>query len=219
MNEEAPFKLWKTLADRFGDRTRIVKPRAIQDYNELRFSDFKSVAAFDERFSDIRARLNYCGESALLTEDKMIEKTLMTMHPSMHTERNNWRSKGFTSYSDLINEMTRSEVEERIVVENHEKRVVTGESHYSGVGKTANKSFRRNDRKHKPFGNQKKPDVKNLICYRCGCSGHFKANCKTATHLVDAYQRTKKDENKKLESHGIESVPSQPTPDNKPLSN
>ena len=79
MTERDPLVLWQSLKDRFSQQRSIVLPRAQQDWINLRFQDFKSVAAYNSALHRIVTKMRLCGQK--ITDVDMIEKTLSTFHP------------------------------------------------------------------------------------------------------------------------------------------
>jgi len=61
MTEKDPLVLWQSLKDRFSQQLTIVLPRAQQDWINLRFQDFKSVAAYNSALHMIVTTLRLCG--------------------------------------------------------------------------------------------------------------------------------------------------------------
>ncbi|XP_021321719.1 uncharacterized protein LOC110437570 [Sorghum bicolor] len=79
MTEKDPLVLWLFLKDRFSQQLTIVLPRAQQDWINLRFQDFKSMATYNSALHTIVTKLCLCGQK--ITHADMIEKTLSTFHP------------------------------------------------------------------------------------------------------------------------------------------
>lgn len=214
MMEEDPEKLWKTLLERFGDRKKVILPRATHDYETLKFSDFKSVSDYNNRLCDIVQRLTYCSEEASVTDDKLISKTLLTMHPSRAAQRNAYRNQKFTTYNALFNQMMADEDEEKIVIANHDKRIpASNESHFLGrLGKMPPR---------KPFNKEKKPYSKqqhrdkdfreDRSCYKCGIKGHLASSCKSSQATIDRFKSSEDYKGRKETHHVDTSVESAAT--------
>jgi hypothetical protein len=79
MTEKDPLVLWKSQKDRFSQQLAIVLPRAQQDWINLHFQNFKSMAAYNCAMHRM-TKLRLCGKK--ITDADMIEKTLSTFHPS-----------------------------------------------------------------------------------------------------------------------------------------
>ena len=217
MSEENPTTLWSSLASRFGDRTKIVLPRAISDFEMLSISDCASVTEYDIKLKDIVSRLRYCKEDDRITDKKLIMKTLMTMHPSRQNDKNNYTNSNYESYDKLIIQMLADEVSLKDSIERiqHQARLPQhnqGESNFNGVQKKFHRKNSNNREsfqgssisKRKQFNQQKihghprssgqtshtSYDSRNppRTCFRCGTKGHVATNCKTADHLVKLYK-------------------------------
>jgi precorrin isomerase len=75
-----PLELWTKLKERFSPQRTTVLPKAQNTWANLRFLDFKSVAAYNTAIHRIVAQLRFCGQ--IITDIEMIQKTLETFHPT-----------------------------------------------------------------------------------------------------------------------------------------
>ncbi|XP_040369562.1 uncharacterized protein LOC121051353 [Rosa chinensis] len=69
--------LWVALEERFGNIQDTLLPDLKVQWNNIRFSDFKSVAEYNSEALRLQAMLKFCGKP--LTEDELLEKTLSTI--------------------------------------------------------------------------------------------------------------------------------------------
>jgi hypothetical protein len=99
MTEKDPLVLWLSLKDRFSQQLTIVLPRAQQDWINLRFQDFKSMAAYNSTLHKIMTQLRLCGQK--ITDASMIEKTLSTFHPDNIVLQQQYRNSKYQKYSEL----------------------------------------------------------------------------------------------------------------------
>lgn len=72
MTERDPLVLWQPPKDHLGQQLTVVLPRAHQDWINLRFQDYKSVAAYNSALHRIVTKMRLCGQ-----------KTLSTFHPAI----------------------------------------------------------------------------------------------------------------------------------------
>ncbi|XP_040367250.1 uncharacterized protein LOC121050596 [Rosa chinensis] len=70
-------ELWVALEERFGNIQDTLLPDLKVQWNNIRFSDFKSVAEYNSEALRLKAMLKFCGKP--LTEDELLEKTLSTI--------------------------------------------------------------------------------------------------------------------------------------------
>ncbi|KAM0985386.1 hypothetical protein ACFX2C_012664 [Malus domestica] len=74
--EEDPRALWVALADCFDHQKDIFLPEARNDWQHLRFQDFKSVNGYNYEVCPIQSLLKFCNET--LTEEDFLENTYST---------------------------------------------------------------------------------------------------------------------------------------------
>jgi len=60
--EKDPLVSWQSLRDRFSQQLKIVVPGAQPDWINLRFQDYKSVAAYNSALHRIVTKLRLCGQ-------------------------------------------------------------------------------------------------------------------------------------------------------------
>ncbi|XP_021321419.1 uncharacterized protein LOC110437327 [Sorghum bicolor] len=181
MTEKDPLVLWQSLKDRFSQQLTIVLPRAQQDWINLRFQDFKSVAAYNSALHRIVTKLRLCGQKII--DADMIEKTLSTFQPRQHfvpeahanvakSSRNRKRSRGRGKWKGKKGAMFK----------------------VKGKGKPKGRFDPKKERGD--HSGEEQGD-----CYRCGAKGHWSRNCRTPKHLVDLYQQSKNKSKGQHESH------------------
>jgi len=72
----------------------------MDQWNKLRFQDYKSVVAYNSAMHQIIAQLEFCG--VIITEEEKLEKTFSTFHASQVLLQQQYRLRGFTEYYDLV---------------------------------------------------------------------------------------------------------------------
>lgn len=212
MAEENPKDLWVALEKRFEKLKYSIKPRAIQDWANLRFADYKTVAEYNSALHKICTILTLCGQK--ITDEEKIEKTLSTFHPNMAQISRNYRQNDYKEYCVLIDVMTVDESNDDVLRKNfisqpssskHVSTEVNANSYKIKKHGKQNKKGRNNKKaarsdqkgegkpKQKPYGEQ------NQTCFRCGLRGHWSRICKESREVVNAYQATRK--KGKIETH------------------
>ncbi|XP_021729393.1 uncharacterized protein LOC110696413 [Chenopodium quinoa] len=97
---EDPKELWDCLNERFGHHKRVLLPKALFDWTNLRFQDFKSVIDYNSTIHEIVSILRYCDHP--VTDEQMIEKTLTTFHASNILLQEQYRERGFKKFNELM---------------------------------------------------------------------------------------------------------------------
>ncbi|XP_021321302.1 uncharacterized protein LOC110437247 [Sorghum bicolor] len=120
MTEKDPLVLWQSLKDRFSQQLTIVLLRAQQDWINLRFQDFKSVAAYNSALNKIVTKLHLCGQK--ITDADMIEKTLSTFHPGNIVLQQQYRNSRYTKYCELSEVLSVAEQQNEVLMNNHSTR-------------------------------------------------------------------------------------------------
>ncbi|XP_021732978.1 uncharacterized protein LOC110699770 [Chenopodium quinoa] len=81
---EDPKELWDCLNERFGHHKMVLLPKALFDWTNLWFQDFKSVIDYNSTIHEIVSILRYCDHP--VTDEQMIEKTLTTFHAKQNSD-------------------------------------------------------------------------------------------------------------------------------------
>ncbi|GJZ63406.1 disease resistance CC-NBS-LRR class family protein [Tanacetum coccineum] len=98
-NCDDPSILWKDLETRFNNQREVLLPSARDEWNNLRFQDFKKVNEYTSALFRICGTLRFCGQS--VTEADMLEKTFSTFHASHINLQQQYRLQNFKRYFDL----------------------------------------------------------------------------------------------------------------------
>ncbi|GJV63667.1 retrovirus-related pol polyprotein from transposon TNT 1-94 [Tanacetum coccineum] len=98
-NCDDPSILWKDLETRFNNQREVLLPSARDEWNNLRFQDFKKVNEYTSALFRICRTLRFCGQT--ITEADMLEKTFSTFHASNLNLQQQYRLQNFKRYSDL----------------------------------------------------------------------------------------------------------------------
>ncbi|GAV85820.1 UBN2 domain-containing protein, partial [Cephalotus follicularis] len=221
---ENPLELWQNLNDRFEHLKVVVLPKALNDWAQLRFQDFKTVSEYNSTLFKIVSQLKMCGE--VITEDMLLEKTYRIFHASNVLLQQQYRLHGFTKYRELIGSLLIAEQNNEFLLKNHENRptgsaplpeVNATSSEFRGRGRGRGRGSGRNQNFLGPRNNNsmkwQNPDTKQRQkqssrdeqtqnkkgnCNRCGMEGHWYRACRTAKHWVDLYQASLKVNDKRI---------------------
>lgn len=117
---KSPFELWKSLKDRFDHQKTVILPRARYEWMQLRLQDFKTVAEYNSEMFRIVSKLRLCGEK--VTDEHMLEKTFSTFHASNLVLQQQYRERGFKTYSELISCLLVAEENNQLLLNNHQAR-------------------------------------------------------------------------------------------------
>ncbi|CAH9090908.1 unnamed protein product, partial [Cuscuta europaea] len=115
-----PKELWDNLQERYGHQQKVLLPKAQYDWINLRFQDYKSISDYNSALFRITSKLKLCGQK--VTDAEMLEKTLSTMHLSNMRLQEQYRQKHFQKYSDLISVLLLAEMNNDILMRNHNMR-------------------------------------------------------------------------------------------------
>jgi len=215
MYEKNPQVLWESLKQRYEQQRACVLPEATHQWNHLRFQDFKSVDAYNHAVHKLCTKLRFCEKEP--TDADKIEKTLSTMLPSQWILTEQYREKGFTVYSRLIQSLRQSEKNHELSVWNSQQRP-TGTAPaplpevHANIEKNGRDGFKNHSRNHSSKSKRRKDrrsrgsfnkgkgiskpkngnnnNNKRDTCYRCGCFSHSTRNCRTPKHLADLYMKS-----------------------------
>jgi hypothetical protein len=210
MYEEDPHVLWEALKNRYEQQKAIVLPEAVHEWNHLRFQDYKSVDEFNHAVHKLSTKLKFCDKEP--SEADKIEKTLSTMLPAERLLTQQYREKGFTVYSQLIQSLRQAEKNHELTLWNSQQRPVGTaplpevhatfeKTRHGGSGNqprnSSGKSKRRRHRKPRGLSNKgkviskpKNDNSNKTACYKCGCYNHQAKKCRTPRHLVDLYMKS-----------------------------
>ncbi|XP_076892824.1 uncharacterized protein LOC143544657 [Bidens hawaiensis] len=119
-NCEDPYVLWKDLKSRFDHQREVLLPTARDEWNNLRFQDFKKVNEYTSALSRICSTLRFCGQT--VTEEDMLEKTFSILHASNINLQQQYRLQNFKSYSDLNSFLLVAEKNNDLLMKNHQSR-------------------------------------------------------------------------------------------------
>ncbi|CAM8990491.1 unnamed protein product [Rhodiola kirilowii] len=93
-----PYELWKSLKDRFDHQRTVTLPRARYEWTHLRLQDFKKVSDYNSELFRIVSTMNLCGEK--ISDKEILEKTLSTFHANNLVLQQQYRERGFKTYSE-----------------------------------------------------------------------------------------------------------------------
>ena len=119
-NCEDPYVLWKDLQSRFDHQREVLLPTARDEWNNLKFQDFKKVNEYTSALFRICSTLRFCGQA--VTEEDMLEKTFSTFHASNINLQQQYRLQRFRRYSDLNSFLLVAEKNNELLMKNHQAR-------------------------------------------------------------------------------------------------
>ncbi|GJT35758.1 hypothetical protein Tco_0926177 [Tanacetum coccineum] len=119
-NCDDPSTLWKDLEIRFNNQREVLLPSARDEWNNLRFQDFKKVNEYTSALFRICRTLRFCGQT--VTEGDMLEKTFSTFHASNINLQQQYRLQNFKRYSDLNVNLLVAEKNNELLMKNHQSR-------------------------------------------------------------------------------------------------
>ncbi|XP_048634046.1 uncharacterized protein LOC106448162 [Brassica napus] len=122
MTIENPLDLWNALQHRYDHQKTVLLPKARNDWMNLRFLDFKSMDEYNSALFKTVSILRLCGEE--VTEEELLEKTYTTFHQSNMILQQQYRVKGFATYTDLISFLLLAEANNKLLMKNSEARPV-----------------------------------------------------------------------------------------------
>ncbi|KAL0325285.1 UNVERIFIED_CONTAM: hypothetical protein Sradi_5097800 [Sesamum radiatum] len=117
---KSPFQLWKSLKDRFDHQKTVILPCARYEWIQLRLQDFKTIAEYNSEMFRIVSKLRLCGEDVM--DEQMLEKTFSTFHASNLVLQQQYRERGFKTYSELISCLLVAEENNQLLLNNHHTR-------------------------------------------------------------------------------------------------
>ncbi|XP_013607764.1 PREDICTED: uncharacterized protein LOC106314444 [Brassica oleracea var. oleracea] len=119
---ENSLELWDALQHRYDHQKMVLLPKASNDKKNLRFLDYKSVDEYNSVLFKTVSMLRLCGE--IVTEEELLEKTFSTFHSSNIILQQQYRMKGFATYTDLISCLLLAEANNELLMKNSEARPV-----------------------------------------------------------------------------------------------
>ncbi|KAL2248363.1 UNVERIFIED_CONTAM: hypothetical protein Sindi_2688600 [Sesamum indicum] len=180
----------------------------------------------------IVSKLRLCGED--VTDEQMLEKIFSTFHASNLVLQQQYRERGFKTYSELISCLLVAEENNQLLLNNHQTQSTGSKplpensatlpeanaislqkgrgryhsplrSHSYGRGR-GNTWINPNIQKknRNKAKNQQENTTNGDLCYRCGMSGYWSHTCHTAQHLVKLYQASLKSKGKEIETNFVE---------------
>ncbi|KAL0435264.1 UNVERIFIED_CONTAM: hypothetical protein Sradi_0234300 [Sesamum radiatum] len=117
---KSPFQLWKSLKDRFDHQKTVILPHARYEWIQLRLQDFKTIAEYNSEMFQIVSKLRLSGED--VTDEQMLEKAFSTFHASNLVLQQQYRERGFKTYSELISCLLVAEENNQLLLNNHHTR-------------------------------------------------------------------------------------------------
>ncbi|CAM8974441.1 unnamed protein product [Rhodiola kirilowii] len=116
-----PYELWKSLKDRFDHQRTVTLPRARYEWTHLRLQDFKKISDYNSELFRIVSTMNLCGET--IRDEDMLEKTLSTFHANNLVLQQQYRERGFKTYSELLSCLILAE-NNQLLLNNHQTRPI-----------------------------------------------------------------------------------------------
>ncbi|GAV78343.1 hypothetical protein CFOL_v3_21811, partial [Cephalotus follicularis] len=113
-----PLELWQNQNDSFEHLKAVVLSKALNDWSQLRFQDFKTVSEYNSTLFKIVSQLKMCGE--VIIEDILLKKTYRTFHASNVLLQQQYRLHGFKKYNELIGSLFITEQNNELLLQNHD---------------------------------------------------------------------------------------------------
>ena len=212
--QENPAVIWQSLEQRFNtDRERTELPILQNEWERLRFYNFKSVTEFASELYRITTEMEHCGDK--VTEQQKIQKTLSTFHPQNYAISTELEMKSYETFDTLVSVLLRQEKHLNLIQRNYDERLKSNEavksvdkhtepeSHFTSKNsmkfKRQNKRFHKSNKKVKGIKrSNKQGKSSHNTCYKCGMRGHWAKSCKTSKFHQQMYQQLK---NKSNDAH------------------
>ncbi|KAM1487092.1 hypothetical protein ACFX2I_001203 [Malus domestica] len=113
---------WKKLRNRYNHQTKVILPMARYEWTHLRIQDFKLVAEYNSSLFRITSQMKLCGDT--ITEEDMLEKTFSTFHASNVILQQQYRSRGFIEYNQLISVLLVAKQNNKLLMKNHQSQSI-----------------------------------------------------------------------------------------------
>ncbi|CAN6813145.1 unnamed protein product [Brassica oleracea] len=108
------------LKDQYDHQKTVLLPKARHEWKNLIFMDYKSV---DESvLFKIVSMMRLCGEE--VTEKELLDKTFSTFHSTNMLLQQQYRERGFASYTNLISCLLLAEANNELLMKNSEMRPI-----------------------------------------------------------------------------------------------
>ncbi|KAL0715149.1 hypothetical protein Bca4012_064471 [Brassica carinata] len=115
-----PYELWREFKMRYDHQKTLILPTATYEWTHLRIQDFKSVNEYNSALFKIVSKLRLCGEN--VSDNQLLEKTFQTMSSSNMLLQQQYRQKGFKTYSEPISCLLLAEQNNELLLKNSELR-------------------------------------------------------------------------------------------------
>ena len=113
-------------------------PAIHDEWNALRFQDFKDVSDYNSAIFKLVSQLKFCRVD--FTYEEILEKTYSTFHTFNITLQQQYRLHGFKKYSELISSLLVSEKNNELLIKNHQSRP-TGLAAFSEANAAFSKNY------------------------------------------------------------------------------
>ncbi|GKD63104.1 hypothetical protein Tco_1305212 [Tanacetum coccineum] len=174
-NCDDPSTLWKDLEIRFNNQREVLLPSARDEWNNLRFQDFKKVNEYTSALFRISEKNN-----ELLMKNHQSRPTGSLALPEANAINNN------------DNKNSRSKRGRGSLALPEANSVNNNDSKNSGSksGRVNNLNQQNNE-----VGASQNPEGS---CFRCGSAHHWSKACRTPSHLCELYQASRKGKDKEV---------------------
>ncbi|XP_048620054.1 uncharacterized protein LOC125590510 [Brassica napus] len=200
---ENSLDLWTALQRRYDHQKTVLLPKAKHVWKNLRFMDYKSVDEYNSILFKIVSMMRLCGEE--VTEKELLDKTFSTFHSTNVLLQQQYRKRGFASYTDLISCLLLAEANNELLMKNSEMGPI-GTTTLPEANEAEKKDPKDYGRGRGSYGRgrggiSKPSNSTKSACHRCRMSNHWAKNCRTPKHLCELYQENLK--NKNPEAHMV----------------
>nr|GEV74363.1 putative zinc finger, CCHC-type [Tanacetum cinerariifolium] len=119
-NFDDPSILWKDLETKFNNQREVLLPSDRDEWNNVRFQNFKKVNEYTSALFRICRTLRFCRQT--VTEADMLEKTFFIFHASNINLQQQYRLQNFKRNSDLNVNLLVGEKNNELLMKNHQTR-------------------------------------------------------------------------------------------------
>nr|GEU59395.1 hypothetical protein [Tanacetum cinerariifolium] len=182
-NYDDPSTLWKDLEIRCNNQREVLPPSARDEWNNLRFQDFKKINEYTSALYRICQTLRFYGQN--VTEGDMLEKTFSTFHAPNINLQQQYRLQNFKRYSNLNVNLLVAKKNNDMLMKNHQSRPTRSLAlpEANVVNNIDNKNSRSKRGRGNPRGRGPFPN-RNYTYHRGGYNGRGRGQRNNTYHAL-----------------------------------